>query len=175
MNPHDPKKQITLICHPQTVAKIVQWGDLWSIGEFLGLVHGEPPKHPDPDAPVNVGHPCLRQPTAIFQGLKRPLRDKMLDEETYIYVSKPPFTCCYKDHARFGGLLKREEPPIESVFVTFASLRRDHVDAALADMPEANPNINGVILFWEWTDHSPENSLLPFDHHNRYVRKLWQP
>jgi hypothetical protein len=175
MHPHDPTRQISLICHPQTVTKLAQWGDRWSIGAFWGLVHGDPPRHPDPEAPANASFPVLRKPIAVFQGLKRPLRDQTLDEETYIHVSNPPFTCYYKDHVNFGGVIKQEKPPIESVFTVFASLNRDLVDAALADMSGSAHNINGVILLWEWTDRSPENPSLPFEYGTRYVRELWRP
>jgi hypothetical protein len=179
MNPGNQTEVIPLVCHPQTVTKIGQAGLKAKIGEFWGLVHGNPPANPDPDAPqIEIGH-CLRRPVAIFKGLKRPLHFEHMaaDRDMLIYVTNPRATFRYQDHVRFEGILVAEAPPIESVFTTFVSLNPAHVDAARATMSEVPPTAGaekptGVITFWEWTDHSPAERHLPYAHLTRYGTRI---
>lgn len=179
MDPYHPASRIRLGCHPQTVSKIVQAGWSSKIGEYWGLVNGSVPPNPHSEAPHVEGIQTLLGPTGVFKGLKRPLHylHASADRDVLIYVARPPCTFRFKDHKEFGGILEPAQCPVDSVFTTFVSLSEAHIDGALQAMRETpsravNGAVAGIVLFWEWTEASPEEEELPFDHQSRYGTRL---
>jgi hypothetical protein len=181
MDPQNPNSRIRLACHPQTIAKIVQSGWRFKIGEYWGLVHGDPPPNPHPDFSSPQCEQTLLKPTAIFQGLKRPLHHVYMnaDEDAVIYVAKPAATYSFKEHKEYGGIVEPWAPPVRSVFTTFVSLHQAHVDAAVRDMQKtadcgADCAAAGVVLFWEWTESDPEEPEIPYESDVRYSKRLYR-
>lgn len=176
MDPHNPDSLIKLACHPQTISKIVEAGWRFKIGEYWGLVHGNPPANPLREIDSAAGFPALRKPAAVFQGLKRPMHNvhSLADRDVLIYVANPPHTYSYKDHIEYGGILESWKKPESSVFTTFISLNAAHVDGAIAQVPN-NPReaVRGVVLFWEWTESGPKEPSLPYDSAIRYDRRIY--
>ena len=175
MDPHDPKRMISLLAHPQTLGKIFQAGWSWKAGEYWGLVHGDPPPaHPDADSAP--GMPTLRNPRAIFKGLQRPLHNghAMAGSDVYIYVSNPTHTYLFKDHMTYGGMLETSPPPVSSVFTTFVSLNTELVDETSTTVRKqrARP-IGGIVLFWEWTEASVQEPDLPHEFGTRYSTRIY--
>lgn len=177
MDPKNANSNICLVCHPQTIKKIVEAGIRSKIGEYWGLVHGRPPAIPLPEADSADGIQTLLKPTAIYQGLKRPLHHGHMnaDADVLIYVANPPHTCLYKDHKDFGGILETARAPVSSVFTTFVSLNEAHVDGALQGVRDTRGhNVAGVVLFWEWTESDPQHPEIPYDSDNRYARGIYR-
>jgi hypothetical protein len=181
MDPRNPDSTIRLACHPQTISKIVQAGLRFKIGEYWGLVHGNPQPNPSPDIEFPEGEPTLLRPTAIFQGLKRPLHHIHMsaDEDVLVYVAKPQCTYSFKEHKDYGGILEIWRPPVGSVFTTFVSMNPAHVDGAVRDMQktlscDADCDAAGVVLFWEWTESDPQSPEIPYESALRYSKPLYR-
>jgi hypothetical protein len=66
MNPSDPTSQIPVILHPQTEGKIIQAGLRSKIGEYWGLIHGEPPAPADPEARNRFSPECFQSRALLW-------------------------------------------------------------------------------------------------------------
>jgi len=163
---------VLLICHPATIDKVMELGSRAKLGEYWGLVHGNP--GPMPDGFAQVQTEGLQGPTAIFRGLKRPLHylHAVADSDVYIYVTNPEWTYTYRP-SRHGDAVMPEPKPIESVFTTFVSFNPTHIDEAASSVRKAlSAKPSGVVLFWEWTESARENTLLPLDSQGRYETRI---
>lgn len=175
MDPRNPSALVSLVCHPQTIEKLAGAGLSSKLGEFWGLVHGNPPPHPDPEAPSYELGLCLRKPRAVFKGVKRPLHfgHSAADRDVYVYVTNPTVTYRIKDHMTFGPVLDPDKAPIESVFATFVTFDQGHVDQIVSNMRQApDHEVGGIVTFWEWTERSRKDSYLPNEHETRYSTRL---
>lgn len=159
-----------LFCHPQTVDKVMELGSLSKIGEYYGLVHGNPPVPPEGFEHCQTDG--LKAPVAIFKGLKRPMHygHPAADGDVYIYVTNPEFTWGYHNSSH-GDALLRAPKPIESVFTTYVSYESAHVDAASSSMRN-NGKFDGLVLFWEWTESARNEPHLPHDFEKRYAMRI---
>jgi hypothetical protein len=164
---------VKLAVHTVTFNKIVELGSRAKIGEFWGIVHGNPGLMPDEfGAPIHT--PGLKQPVAIYKGLKRPVHfiTGHADSQILVYVTAPEDTYCFKS-TNVGNGLSKIQKPTQSVFTTFVSFALEHIDDARANVIQDEPeDIAGVVLFWEWTESSRSDSSLPFDAENRYSQRL---
>ncbi|MGH6822730.1 MAG: hypothetical protein ACRECP_04075 [Methylocella sp.] len=164
---------VKLAVHAATFNKIVELGSRAKIGEFWGLVHGNPGLMPDEfDEPIHTSG--LKQPVAIYRGLRRPMHyiTDRADSQILVYVTTPEATYHFKETNVGNGLVKMPKP-IRSVFTTFVSFAREHIDDARTQVTQDVPvNYAGVVLFWEWTESSRSDSSLPFDAENRYSQRL---
>jgi hypothetical protein len=164
---------VYLLAHPATIRKWLAMGVRSKMGEYWGLVHGNFPANPEfHDTPD--GSAGLIRPTAIFQGVKRPLHDGIVagDGDILIYVTKPDRNYSIR-HAREGDVIEEAVRPENAVFTTFVTFQPDKVDVVRADMPKAGVQpIDGLVLFWEWTEASSIDPRLPFDFGTRYEERL---
>jgi len=170
-NPHGAG-YIKLICHPQTIDKVMELGAESKFGEYVGLVHGNPPV--PPDGFTHVQTDGLKRPVAIFKGLKRPLYhlDGSADGDVYIYVTNPTATYSYRPSVHGNTILECPRP-VDSVFTTFVSVSPDHVDEAFRSMGKPRlQDVQGVVFFWEWTESARNSPLLPFEHNTRYLTRI---
>ena len=143
------------------------------MGEYWGLVHGNFPANPEfHDTPDRSSG--LRRPTAIFQGVRRPLHTGTLscDKDILIYVTNPERNYELRG-GREGSVIEQSVMPVNSVFTTFATLHPEIVDEVRNNMPKAAPYpIEGLVLFWEWTEASNIDPRLPLDFDTRYDGRL---
>jgi hypothetical protein len=161
-----------LICHPQTIDKISQFGSRSIIGEYWGLVHGNPGAMPDGFFAVKTDG--LMAPAAIFKGLKRPLHYVLssADSTVYIYVSDATNTYSFRS-STYGNAVMTEPRPIDSVFTTFVSFEADHIDDVTRTMGKRlNAVVHGVVLYWEWTECSKDEPHLPNEYSIRYGSRV---
>lgn len=163
---------VLVLCDPATLDKVMELGSKRKLGEYWGLVHGNPGPMPDGLAPVETDG--LKAPRAIFRGLKRPLHYLHPDADTdvFVYVTSSDYTYCYRP-SRHGDAVMPEPKPIDSVFTTFVSFNPHHINEAVAPMrqtPSDRPV--GVVLFWEWTESAPDDPSLPYDSTNRYGSRM---
>ena len=166
---------VPLICYAATMDKVMELGSLAKLGEYLGLVHGNP--GPMPEGFPSVETDGLKNPRAIFRGLRRPLHFLHPDADTdvYIYVTCPEWTYSYRRSLR-GDAVVAEKKPISSVFTTFVSFHSQHVDEARRRVEKTTQDTTpvGSILFWEWTESAPESSFLPYDAKGRYESRIYR-
>jgi hypothetical protein len=155
-----------------TLDKVMELGSKRKLGEYWGLVHGNP--GPMPDGFAEVQTEGLKEPHAIFRGLKRPLHylHPDADADIFIYVTCPDWTYYYRP-SRHGDAVMPEIKPISSVFTTFVTFHGLHVDAALGAVEKTAPDRpTGVVLFWEWTEADPRDPRLPYDSGSRYGSRM---
>ena len=152
-------RQLRLGLHYQIARDLAKAGRLAAIGEYVGLI---------------VGDCTLFDPVAIFRGLKRPFAGPGKDETIFVYVSNAVTSYTFApgtENADIGP--QRMAPPAESVFVTFVSLSQDVVEQVRESLDPADREIDGAILYWEWTQASQSQVRLPRDHEQRYRRMIW--
>jgi hypothetical protein len=170
---------VLLLCHPTTITKVMELGSKAKLGEYWGLVHGNP--GPMPESVMPVATDGLKNPVAIFRGLKRPLHHIRAEADTsaIIYVTNPDATYVYRS-SRHGDALIPEPKPLSSVFTTFVSFDPDHVDEAIRTVGKKLPTSSdgfpakpsGIVLFWEWTECARGQPNLPYDHQLRYGSRM---
>jgi hypothetical protein len=163
---------VRLAAHNATVGKFVDLGSKAKLGEFWGLVHGNP--GPMPDGFPEVQTSGLKEPSGIFRGLKRPLHyvTPRADSQVLAYITCPDWSYEFRN-SRHGNAIVTCQKPTQSVFTTFVSFASEHIDEARKNMRDDAPaDLDGVVLFWEWTESSPDNPRFPFDHENRYNQRL---
>ena len=168
LHPHNRGKYILLRVAPETIRIWAHWfGSEAKIGEYVGLVHGN-------FLGSVRGTTGLLKPTAIFKGLRRPLHHVTMnaDHDVYIYVTNPEQNYCYPIRNRFGDSnVEFAEKPIQSVFTTFVSLLKDHIDATMGGMADKD-SVDGVVLFWEWTEASAKDESVPYDSETRFDQRV---
>lgn len=127
-----------------------------------------------PDGFSDVQTSGLKEPSAIFRGLKRPLHyvTPRADSQVLAYVTCPEWSYEFRK-SRHGNAVVPVQKPTQSVFTTFVSFAPEHVDESRGSMREDAPaDLAGVVLLWEWTESSPDDPRFPFDHMNRYSQRL---
>lgn len=157
--PETEFRQIRLGIHYKITRDLERTGRLAAIGEYVGLI---------------VGDCVLFDPQAIFQGLRRPFNGPGKDDTVFIYVSNAQVSYTFAPGTKNTDVgPQRISPPAESVFATFVSLSPDVVEDARESLDPADRMIDGVILYWEWTQASRSQVRLPRDHEQRYRRLIW--
>jgi hypothetical protein len=150
---------IRLASSAKTMMTLLESRRLASLGEFAGLIRNSQ---------------VLVSPTAIFQGLLRPFFDEGVDDTIYAYVSRSQVSFTYRDEKRLTSQQLRAIPaPRESVFVAFVSTAADVIEEAKTDLHPESPEIQGAVLYWEWTQASEATPDWPVDSPLRYRRKVW--
>lgn len=165
--------QVKLVVDVNTLKSIVRMpaGQRDKLGQYLGLVHGNPwlPDQPHSADDVTSG---MTAPVAIFQGLKRPKNVHRHDTETVIYVLPHR-----RNYVFLGNNAMRVAAPAGAVFVVYADFGGEAVDAAKAAVTYTLPDdVKGVVCDWEWVAASPSDARLPVDATvpgRRYTRKIW--
>lgn len=150
----------------------MEFGSEYKLGEYHGLVHGNPPVPPEGFERCQTDG--IKAPDSVFKGLRRPLHFEhpTADGDVYVYVTNPDWTWSYRP-SRHGDALMKARKPIESVFTTYVSYEQEHVDAAIRSMGNRAPSeICGIVLFWEWTESARDMSCLPYDFEKRYVTRI---
>jgi hypothetical protein len=174
---------------PDTVRRWYHGGKATKIAEYVGLVHGvfpdpraygrPPPAQYDEREPapeiitLPPGTTGLLRPSAIFQGLRRPmwLNGRDAGSLVAVYVTEPDHSYTYPPDDRMGNHPTPIPVPTAAVFTTFVSFEAVDVDVAVAAMQKPPPRpIHGVVLFWEWTVASAGAAAESFS--DRYERHL---
>jgi hypothetical protein len=168
-----PVGSIPLLAEAATIRLwLEEFGSEAKMGEFAGLVHGV---WRDPDGANRQLSDGLQAPVAVFKGLKRPLFNVSddADRRLYVYITNPSTTFRYPRAGQYsGGALESAPQPLESVFATYVTFERDHIDAECVGLlSEAQPL--GLVVGWEWVERSPRAPSLPYDYDSRFdVRVL---
>ncbi|MCK0208790.1 hypothetical protein MWN33_12195 [Starkeya koreensis] len=112
----------------------------------------------------------LRDATACFRGLKRPMADDDTGFNVVAYVSKPALY--FRATHDMVCVAKPQPFPADLVFVTY--VRLDHPvksDIGLCGFGEGATK--GVVTHWEVVEADPTDPHLPVQHRDRYRKRLW--
>src|SRR6266851_2061576 len=94
---------IRVVVHEKTLMTFLDARWLPSLGQYAGLIQGDG---------------VLATPRRISQGLKRPYRGVVSDDNVLIYIAKPSLTYTYRDeNRRTSRQLRSLPPPPRSVFI----------------------------------------------------------
>jgi hypothetical protein len=148
---------VTAVLHPATLNDLLDEKKYSILGDYAGIL---------------VEDRVLESPTAIFQGLNRPLHSDGIDRFVFIYCSKPKRGYCFTGMNRPADQLV---PPSNSMFATYLTLNRPMVDEVRSSLLSSPGEFRGIILGWEWIPESPIHSGLPVDYDTRYIRRMRWP
>jgi hypothetical protein len=156
--PECASEYLRLTVSEKTLASLFGDRRYAALGEYAGLILQEG---------------VLAAPTAIYQGLRRPLDRPGVSATVYAYVSRPQRSYTY----RTPGVVTPDRlavtaAPVDSVFIAFVLLNPLMVHEALVERPD-DREVAGTVLFWEWTMASEAMPDLPRDDGDRYGRKVW--
>jgi hypothetical protein len=159
-----------LIVSHETFQAYKESGCSYKIGEYLGLIHGNFGED------INVeGTTGLLNPTAIFKGLRRPMRNNNSSQDIYIFVTNPDRNYGFPEKNAFSSVgPTREEVPRNSVFLTYVEYNLEIVETIkLRSGYTANDLIAGVIHSWEWVFACDKNPNLPASHNDgRFISRI---
>ena len=117
--PGDRTEFISLQVSVSTLVRVIDDHLNAKLGEYAGLVHGDA---------YEGGTDGLLIAVALFQGLRRPVVDRGIDESIYVYVLDPPHNYNFPNHYKFGdaGFMnqgpQRVAKPESSAFVVYADI-----------------------------------------------------
>lgn len=156
--------EIELWRSPETWENAARGGHCTKLAQYLGLVHS------GMDHLTTAG---IRGAHALYQGLKRPRFHSALDEDVYIFITRPPFTV--SGQLRPDGKLEiqQREPPVDSIFMVLVEAPEDPDDDILVRWRKegGSDRIRGLIHDWEWTVASDADPQHP--HLSRFVTRIW--
>jgi hypothetical protein len=158
--PDEETRYLRLSVDEKTLTTLLDSRRLASLGEYAGLIFG-------------IG--ILNHPTAIYQGLKRPFLGPGVDDAIYAYVSRPAVSHTYRPAKILTNAELQTLPaPLGCVFIAFVSFTTGVVEEAGITSQPADPEVDGVVRYWEWTMASESDPNIPRDADSRYGREVWR-
>jgi len=127
-------------------------------------VIGDPPPVPGVD-PRNRDCPgqltSLREASACFRGIERPLAEDDDGSDVLAYVLRPRFF--YEYDPNMVSVALKMPVPLGVVFVAYVRLHKETVASGTL----------GVLTHWGFVESDSVQPKLPVDHSSRYRTRLW--
>lgn len=168
----DPNQSVFYRFSKRDVEKAHQARRRQPILDAWSMVFGEAPPLPNissTTAEFDGRLTSLRDATACFRGVKRPMADDDNGFNVVAYITKPKLY--FRSVPDMVCVARVARVPDDLVFVTY--VRLDHPVSSVPAAGFGADATKGTVTHWEFVEADPSDPTLPTQHRERYRKRLW--